>query len=62
MLVQLIRHLDSKEKKNQLKIYKKWDDDNERKASEGKKLEIWENDQILWKNDDDGTRINEFAG
>ena len=32
MLVQLIRHLDSKEKKNQLKIYKKWDDDNERKA------------------------------
>ena len=28
----------------------------------GKKLEIWENDQILWKNDDDGTRINEFAG
>ena len=25
-----------------------------------KKLEIWENDQILWKNDDDGTRVNEF--
>ena len=27
-----------------------------------KKLEIWENDQILWKNDDDGTIINEFEG
>ena len=40
------------------------------KHMRGKKLEIWENDQILWKNDDDGTRkndddgtrINEFAG
>ena len=32
------------------------------KAYEEKKLEIWEKDQILWKNDDDGTRINEFAG
>ena len=27
-----------------------------------KKKEIWENDQILWKNDDDRTRINEFEG
>ena len=27
-----------------------------------KNLEIWENDQILWKNDDDRTRINEFEG
>ena len=33
-----------------------------RKTYEEKKLEIWENDQILWKYDDDGTRINEFEG
>ena len=25
-------------------------------------LEIWEKDQILWKDDDDGTWINEFLG
>ena len=63
MLVQLIRHLDSKRKqKINLKYIYKWDDDNERKTYEEKKLEIWENDQILWKNDDDGTRINEFVG
>ena len=27
-----------------------------------KNLEIWENDQILWKNDDDAIRINWFEG
>ena len=63
MLVQLIRHLDSKGKqKNQLKIYK-----NEMMIMREKHirnffLEIWEKDQILWKNDDNGTRIYEFEG
>ena len=52
-----------RETQNQLKIFKK----NEmmimrEKHMMKKNLEIWEKDQILWKNDDDGTWINKFEG